>query len=91
MPYHRQAVLDQLPRIALPACGGLSSYVVKVVALIVPLSQHPLLGTIEKRDELRVETCFSLTGKREEETPRTAAENGPPIVYTLSRRKPVEH
>lgn len=88
--YHRQAVFNQLPRIALPACGRLSSYVVKIVALIVPLSQHPLLGTIEERDKLRVETCFSLTGKREEETPRTAAEDGPPIVYALSRREPVE-
>jgi hypothetical protein len=88
--YHCQAVLDQLPSISLPTRRGFRAYVVKVVALTVPLSQHPLLGIMEEREEFRVETGFSLTGKREEETPRTAAEDGPPIVYALSGGKPVE-
>lgn len=84
-------MLDQFPGIALPARRRFGTYVVKVVALIVSLSQYPLLGIMEEREEFRVETGFSLTGKREEETPRTTAKDGPPIVYALSGRKPVDN
>jgi len=82
-------MLDQLPRISLSTCGGLTAKVNEVIRVVVSLTHHIMLGIVQKRQELLEEALLAFDRELVVESPESAAEDGPETVDVGSRRKPV--
>lgn len=81
---------NQLLRVSLASRTLLAAEVDEVIRIIVPLGHDMVLGVVEQRQELVVETLLAFLGELVPETPHARAKDGPEIIHVLSRRHPIK-
>lgn len=87
--YSSSHMLNQLPCITLSSCTRFAAKIHKVVRVIITRTHNIVLGVVQKREELVIETGLAFGGELVPEAPHARAEDRPEIVHVLSRRHPI--